>query len=50
MGMLLSHFSKDPFCRYEGIEVMMRDENGIFKTISIPFNIKYVHNFDGKAN
>ena len=52
MSTLLSHFSKDPFCRYEGIEVMMRYGQDEFINIKkIPsFEIKSVHNFEGNAN
>lgn len=49
MSDLLAHFRRNPFCRYDGINVMMRDGDGNFEGIGNQFNIKSVHNFEENA-
>ena len=50
MRELLSLFRIEPFCRYDGITVMIRNEKGVFiDFLESKLTIESVHNFKGNA-
>lgn len=50
MLQLLAHFRQCPFCRYDGITVMIRNEKGVFiDFLESKLTIESVHNFKGNA-